>query len=1173
MTSPDVSQPAGRAEAPPAVSGRLDSAARLIAALLRAPMTRIVLREESANAAGRWSAGSVHESRPDLTDAVLQSATPVRGPGYLGVPMLSSEGSALGAIEVLAEDGRVWSETDEEVLHHLSAALSDHVETLQELQDRISHLDLGFDAAGIGTWDWDLGTGSMTWDERLHRALGTSPRDVQDLGTFSALLHPDDLERVTAALERAVREGTDFIETFRMLRPDGEQLWIESRGRRIVDRAGRPVRVLGVAYDISESRAVADQLIRVLDAMGSGFITIAADWQVAYANVAATRVLRRSRDQLVGRPIDSALPPDLATRLRGSFAHASGAGEPISFQIASEDGEQWLEAIVHPNPDGLAVVLSDITEQRRINELATASLEAREQAVVAVSERQAAQARFERLANAGEALAPALDLSTALEVSLDLVVPSLADCAVVHLGDGDDPLELHLAAVRHPDPAGQEALIRVFGTWTRRSLLLDEGADAEASGGTAIGRGRPITIDGAFIDALASSEQDRRDLESLHVTSGVIVPLLARGRTLGMMALGAMNGRTIPEGDMVLIEQLATRMAVALDNARLFADAQAARQTAEAASAQLALLSEASQSLGATLDVREAVGRLARLVVPVLADWSLVTLVDEDGELVDVGRWHRDPAKLPLVDAYATTRIRSSMANAPVRQAVRTRRPVIITDVDEAMLVSAISDPGVRDIARDLRIGTSIELPLVARGRVLGAITLLNERGRRPLTDEELATAREVASRAAVALDNAQTFARQRRVAEELQHSMLTNPPEPDHIQIAVRYLPAAPTVQVGGDWYDAFLDRDGNTVIVIGDVMGHDISAAAAMGQIRSLVRGIAFDRHESPSQVLARVDGAMAGLAVGALATALIARIEQSSEEAAAGVRRITWCSAGHPGPLLVTPAGDVRELPTPPGMLLGVDPTAQRRDNHAMLDPDSTVVLFTDGLFERRSMSLDAGLELVRRALGDLAAHPLNELCDGLLSRMLPTAPEDDVALVAVRLFDQTAARPDEAGARDVPKAFDDPRIASIGAPVDESATLDVAPDQHAPSLCRRFLEQRLAAAFPNRALDDAVRFDVDLVATELVTNALRVAAGPLRIAVRCFDSGADDLGVPGEQGAWVRIAVTDDGPGAPELGHAALTDTRGRGLSIIAALSKEWGFERSNGTKTVWARLAV
>ncbi|MCU1689175.1 MAG: putative sensor protein [Jatrophihabitantaceae bacterium] len=908
-------------------------------------------------------------------------------------------------------------------------------------------------------------------------------------------------------------------------------------------------------------------LLAVLLGAPSAQITLHTGERLEVAGRSGPPIGASRTDAVVGDGRVIAADGYLGGPIRGTAGVVLGAAE-----VDGGADRSWSESEIDALTHFCRAIADQVETARgldsriaRLSELQTASLTARERAIAADAERQAAQERFELLAHAGASLAPALDLPTALQAALDLVVPRLVDCAIIHLIDPKDPLQMRLAAVRHPDPGAEEAVARVFGTW--RAMP----ADVDGSG-TSAGLGQPVTIDRDFLERLSATPQDLADLESLRMSAGVIVPLLARGRIVGTLALAALDDRSIDTADLTLIEQLATRMAVALDNARLFADARVARRTAESASAHMALLSEASQSLASTLDVREAVGRLARLVVPALADWSMVTLLDDDGEPRDIGRWHRDPAMRPMVNAYADVRAASSTPHAPVRRVISTGAPVIIPDVDDEVLLGALADPDARELARSLNIGSSVELPLVARGRTLGAITLLTDRGRPALAPEELATAKEVASRAAVALDNAQTFARQRRVAEELQHSMLTQPPEPDHIQIAVRYLPAAPTVEVGGDWYDAFLDRDGNTVLVIGDVMGHDIAAAAAMGQIRSLVRGIAFDRHESPSQVLARVDEAMAGLAVGALATALLARIEQSEEDAAQGVRRITWCSAGHPGPILITPDGAVQDLVTPAGMLLGVDPTAQRQDTQAVLPIGTTVALFTDGLFERRTMSLDDGLDLVRTALGELADEPLDALCDGLLTRMLPTAPEDDVALVAVRLFDQSRARPLDAGPRDVPPAFDDPDVPALGA--GESAAdpqLSEAvfgPDDQAPAQCRRFLEATLAREFTRRLIADSIRSDLELVATELVTNALRVAASTISVQVQCRDTSQES-----GEAAWVRIAVTDDGPGLPELNVAALTDTHGRGLSIIAALSTEWGFEQSGATKTVWARLAV
>jgi chemotaxis family two-component system sensor kinase Cph1 len=241
------------------------------------------------------------------------------------------------------------------------------------------------------------------------------------------------------------------------------------------------------------------------------------------------------------------------------------------------------------------------------------------------------------------------------------------------------------------------------------------------------------------------------------------------------------------------------------------------------------------------------------------------------------------------------------------------------------------------------------------------------------------------------------------RAAETLQRSLLSEPPEPDGLEVAVRYVPAAREAQVGGDWYDVFGQPDGSTMLVIGDVVGHDTAAAACMAQLRGLLRGIAFDSAEGPARVLARLDGAIAGLGLGAMATVLVGRLEHTEDERTIGVTRLRWASAGHLPPLAVGPGGEPRLLPTTgrPGLLLGVDPAAERPEQTAVLERGSTLLLFTDGLVERRDQGFDDGVELLGEALADLRERPVDELSDELLARLVPDGAEDDVALVAVRL----------------------------------------------------------------------------------------------------------------------------------------------------------------------------
>jgi serine phosphatase RsbU (regulator of sigma subunit) len=281
-----------------------------------------------------------------------------------------------------------------------------------------------------------------------------------------------------------------------------------------------------------------------------------------------------------------------------------------------------------------------------------------------------------------------------------------------------------------------------------------------------------------------------------------------------------------------------------------------------------------------------------------------------------------------------------------------------------------------------------------------------------------------VAARAGLVLDNARLFRQQRELAEGLQRSLLTPPPQPDHVQIVVRYVPAARAAEVGGDWYDAFLQPAGATVLVIGDVIGHDIAAAAAMGQIRSIVRTIGAEDGAAPVEILRRADRVMDTLQTGTAATAVVARLEQTDDERTRGVTRLRWSNAGHPPPMVVNPDGTVLPLATVPAdRLLGVTPGVSRRESEVLLDRDAVVLLYTDGLVERRDQDLDAGLARLQRELEALAGEDLDRICDQLLERMLPGSPDDDVAIVAVRLHPQDRPRPPEAGPNRVPPTVPD------------------------------------------------------------------------------------------------------------------------------------------------------
>ena len=308
-------------------------------------------------------------------------------------------------------------------------------------------------------------------------------------------------------------------------------------------------------------------------------------------------------------------------------------------------------------------------------------------------------------------------------------------------------------------------------------------------------------------------------------------------------------------------------------------------------------------------------------------------------------------------------------------------------------------------------LGVPIDLvavPTVENGRVTGVIVSFRDLTERRAAEQQAAELARVSRVAAAA----------RELSDRLQQALLTPPPEPDHLHVAVRYQPAGHEAQVGGDWYDAFLQPDGATMLVIGDVVGHGSDAAAAMGQLRGLVRALAYDNDEPPAATLSRAERAARGLAVSSLATAILARVERHPDVPVSGRRILRWSNAGHIPPIVLAADGSTTLLETRPDLMLGVDADTRRADHTAELPDGCTLLLVTDGLVERRGSDLDEGLDRLRDALRDLAERPLEELLDTVLARLVPRAGEDDVAVVAVRVYPEDRPRPAEAGPNRLP-----------------------------------------------------------------------------------------------------------------------------------------------------------
>ncbi|MEV6837174.1 SpoIIE family protein phosphatase [Streptomyces sp. NPDC051133] len=411
---------------------------------------------------------------------------------------------------------------------------------------------------------------------------------------------------------------------------------------------------------------------------------------------------------------------------------------------------------------------------------------------------------------------------------------------------------------------------------------------------------------------------------------------------------------------------------------------------------RLALLAETTTQLTSTLDVDEALRRLVALILPRLADWAVVDLITERDEVWRAAVVHADGDTLThhedLEGPMPPVPEESPM---PLSQALRG----VASALAGPETYRGAPDSGIAVEQRRLFETTGIHSAAIAPIRstrdVLGALTLGRAGKPGNFTVADLPLLEDIARRAGLALDNARLYQRQRKVAETMQNHLLPQMPRVPGLQMTVRYLPAPDASQVGGDWYDAFTLSDGATALAVGDVVGHDLEAAAGMAQLRNMLRAYAWSQQGPPSRIVERLDEAIMPITDVTMATLVLARVTETSD----GHWLLSWTNAGHPPPLLVTRDGLAHYLTDGHGLLLGTGVRTSRADATVVLPPGCTLLLYTDGLVEAPGHTLDDGLNRLRQHAAALAHRPLPSFTDLLLHRVRPPGL-DDVALLAVR-----------------------------------------------------------------------------------------------------------------------------------------------------------------------------
>ncbi|MGW6968785.1 SpoIIE family protein phosphatase [Streptomyces zaomyceticus] len=427
-------------------------------------------------------------------------------------------------------------------------------------------------------------------------------------------------------------------------------------------------------------------------------------------------------------------------------------------------------------------------------------------------------------------------------------------------------------------------------------------------------------------------------------------------------------------------------------------ESQEAHTEVERARHRFALLAEAGARIGTTLDLKQTAEETVRFLVPQLADSADVQMLEsvlepDDPVASTRGVLRRIAARFPDPTAPTSLLAPGQTFQIPLdsvyEQVVAHGRP---TNLYTSDLPKLFTDPRTEALRTYFatRIGSARLVPMVARGKVLGSVTVTRLRTREPFDAQDCVLIDEVVARAALNIDNARLYTNQREAALTLQRSLMNRAlPVATGLELTGRYLPAS-AHDVGGDWFDVIALPGGRTGLVIGDVMGHGIHAAAVMGQLRTAVRTLA--RHDvPPAQMLSSLDAAVSDIGEDTMATCVYA----VHDPATGG-----WviARAGHPPPAVATPDGTITFLDGPPGTPLGTG-AHDFGTQEVVLPRGSLLVLYTDGLIEARERDLDEGMRQLARALRHLD-RPLDELCDEVLERLLAAPAQDDVAMLLAR-----------------------------------------------------------------------------------------------------------------------------------------------------------------------------
>jgi PAS domain S-box-containing protein len=458
--------------------------------------------------------------------------------------------------------------------------------------------------------------------------------------------------------------------------------------------------------------------------------------------------------------------------------------------------------------------------------------------------------------------------------------------------------------------------------------------------------------------------------------------------------VGAALASRQPMRWVTYVVDLSARQQAEEERAALLSRERAALAEAERAREQLGFLLRAGDLVAAAQDRNELLYQVSCQMVRSLADYCLVFLPTRDGALQASSLAHRDPAgEIAYVDLRDEPV--PSFGQLTVQAAYAAGTSTLIRDVAAQLARRGEPNPLVRDVWTRLKPEKALVTPLMAGQRAMGVLTIGRSASRLAFTEADVAVVEELGRRMAVGLANADTFARDHTVAETLQHSVLPDSlPDIPGLDLAVRYIPGADGVEVGGDWYDAFPLGDQLVGLAVGDVVGHSITSASIMAQVRNLLRAYAVDTIQ-PADVLHRTNTAMARLLPDAMATVVYGVLDPATGE-------FSYANAGHPAPVYAAAPGQVEWLETSSGPMLGIPGEGSFSTGQRRLAPGSGLLLYTDGLIEDRRRDITEGFTALADAMGPSASRSAEQTCTAVQAALLGSASRaDDVCLLAARL----------------------------------------------------------------------------------------------------------------------------------------------------------------------------